>query len=286
MAEEYEESPNIVKVFDFETLLPNLRNDIIILLVGKKRSGKSIATRHIMYTKRNEIDHAIVFSKTETADNKYYSNFIPNVYIDNHINDTLLARYMHMQKNMPHRGAGMVVVDDMISDKQSQHDPNLKELFIANRHSKTFLFFITQRFKKAETTLRDNADFVILFHDDNTDNIKQYYEAYGTDLFNKFEDFRTIFFQITSTKYQAMVIHVTSCDPDKRLYFYKAKHDIPDFKFGSKGFHLAAELWQKENAQQVEVTVPRFSNPFDPKPTLNFKKKSLKVSGNRVFQFE
>ena len=65
----------VLKKFDMKSLLPNAT----ILLLGRRRTGKSFLTRDIFYNHR-DIPQGVIFSGTEEA-NPFYGDFIPDTFI-------------------------------------------------------------------------------------------------------------------------------------------------------------------------------------------------------------
>ena len=59
--------------------ISKMKNDSIVLIVAKRRTGKSYLCRDILYHKKF-IPVGIVISPTEKA-NSFYSDFIPDLFI-------------------------------------------------------------------------------------------------------------------------------------------------------------------------------------------------------------
>ena len=99
-----------------------------IAMIAKRASGKSYLTREILYHKR-DIPTAVIVSKTEKL-NKFYGEFIPDSYIFEDFDTSILSRIYQRQSklnedNILRRKEGkkekddriMLVMDDCMSSK-------------------------------------------------------------------------------------------------------------------------------------------------------------------------
>ena len=69
-----------------------------IAMIAKRASGKSYLTREILYHKR-DIPTAVVVSKTEKL-NKFYGEFIPDSYIFEDFDTSILSRIYQRQSKL------------------------------------------------------------------------------------------------------------------------------------------------------------------------------------------
>lgn len=130
-----------LKEFKLESIL----NDAIVVLVGKRRSGKSWLTREIMHVlSKRGFPYGKVFSGTEHC-NPFFRKFFPALYIDKTFCDEDLAEILESQRRKVRKhakklniddgrcidNACLIVMDDMMSDddiwKRSKH---FKKIFI------------------------------------------------------------------------------------------------------------------------------------------------------------
>jgi len=87
---------------DFEKLslrkfkMKNILPDATILILGRRRSGKSFLTRDIFYHHKN-IPSGVVFSGTEEA-SPFFGNFIPDSFIHSEYDPELMESIMNHQK--------------------------------------------------------------------------------------------------------------------------------------------------------------------------------------------
>ncbi len=123
-------------------------NDAIVVLVGKRRSGKSWLTREIMFMlSKRGFPYGKVYSGTEHC-NPFFRKFFPALYIDKQFDDQDIADILESQRRKVRKHAKKfniddgrclenslaLIMDDMMSDediwKRSKH---FKKIFIEGR---------------------------------------------------------------------------------------------------------------------------------------------------------
>merc|ERR1711871_1530065 len=78
--------------------MKKMKSDSIVLLLAKRRTGKSFLCRDIMYHHR-DVPTGIVVSPTEKA-NTYYGDFIPDLFIHDEYTPELLDRFLKRQRTV------------------------------------------------------------------------------------------------------------------------------------------------------------------------------------------
>ena len=73
-------------------------DNVTIAVIAKRASGKSYLTREILFHKK-DIPTTMAISKTEKL-NKFYGEFIPDVYIYDNYNSSILNRLFSRQQKM------------------------------------------------------------------------------------------------------------------------------------------------------------------------------------------
>ena len=81
-----------LKKFD----LRKIKDDAVIAAIGRRRTGKSVVLKDILYHKRH-IPFGTVISATEEA-NEYYGKFIPKSYIFHEFNSKIIENVLKRQK--------------------------------------------------------------------------------------------------------------------------------------------------------------------------------------------
>lgn len=258
-----------------------------IAMIAKRATGKSFLTREIMYHKRH-IPAAIAISRTEKL-NSFYSDFIPDSYIFPEYDNDILTRIYQRQSQMnednkkrikegkkPKDDAIMLIMDDCMSSKGTWlKEQNIAELFFNGRHHH-LSFILTMQFSLGiPPEMRSNLDYVFLLAEDTISNRKRLYDHYA-GMFPTFDIFQQVFSDITEN-YGVMVINnrVHSKNITDKVFWYKAKSDVPPFKIGSDRFrkyHKKSydDQWTKKNID---------FNPFE---IIGKKRNSIKICVDKV----
>jgi hypothetical protein len=160
--------------------------DKLILLFGKRRTGKSFAMRSLLGSEVPALGKGVklyqVFPAglviTGTKMNQFWQSMFPAAYI--HETLDVLPRFMDLQKKFidewnahpewqdpkspayknPYR---IVIVDDMVGDHNFKDSEPIRQLFIKGRHYKCLIMISTQYAKLVSTVGRDNVDLLMVF---------------------------------------------------------------------------------------------------------------------------
>lgn len=218
-------------------LLDMMADSPAIMLVAKRRSGKSWVCRDIL-RHFNDIPVGMIIAKSEKkADEPFYSEFFPDSFIFYEYNEKILKNLFYRQEQMIEKSKekkekGIIVdpraiflMDDCLSDKGTwAKDPLIYELMFNGRHYKILFMLTMQSPLGISPELRSNFDYFFLLATDIENHMKKLYENYA-GMFRNVGEFRTVFKQLT-VDHQAMVIANTSADRpfQEKVYWYKASN--------------------------------------------------------------
>ena len=242
-----------------------MKLDGTVVAIGKRRTGKSWAFRHILHALKDEFSAGICISQTDEL-NHFWRQYMPAKYIFNRYDPCILQAVFDRQKAIMNdkrmtieerdeKARFFIILDDVISDVKIRYSPEIAELFVAGRHYKLFVLITTQYAKAITPTLRSNADYVLML------NNKQ--EGQRECLWRDFCDFMTRegFFTMLDayTEDNEILICDTSnptAKPWEVLKWFKAA-DPGEFVLGSRDY------WESNNNNQG---VPRaeMSGPVIP----------------------
>lgn len=225
--------------------MAKMKSDAIVLLLAKRRSGKSFLSRDIMHTHR-KIPTGIIISPTEKA-NKYYGDFVPDLYIYDEYNSELVANFLNRQQAVREIGAkkniderAFLIMDDCMFDNKWVKDKEIREIFFNGRHYNVFFILLMQYALGITPALRSNIDYVFILKESNITNRRKLYDHYA-GAFPTFESFSQAMDQCTND-YECLVVDntVQSNDIEDQVFWYKAaEHD--DFKVGCDRYWKYAE---------------------------------------------
>lgn len=262
-------------VNDFEKLslrkfkMKNILPDATILILGRRRSGKSFLTRDIFFHHRH-IPSGVVFSGTEEA-SPFFGDFIPDCFIHPEYDPELIENILIKQKRKIREAKAsgksdsgklnnnnlFIVLDDMLHDAQNwKKEKTIKSIFFNGRHY-NILFILTMQYPLGITPeLRSNIDYVFIFNEPSIKNRKKIYDDYA-GMIPTLDHFCNILDSCTQN-HECLVIK-TSCnstDLRDQIFWYKAEpHD--NFRVGHSTFwkyHSTHynEQYEEDNEQDVQ----------------------------------
>jgi hypothetical protein len=266
--------------------ISSIPGDSVVVFLGRRRVGKSTGIKDLLYYQR-DTPVATIISATEQA-NRFYGNFIPNVFIHHDYSEALIESVVNRQKKLKEKvektikkkgqcdidQRAILVLDDMMFDTSWIKDKNIRLLFMNGRHW-NMLFLIALQFPLGITpTLRSNIDYVFIYRENNINNRKRLYENYAS-VFPTFEMF-CIFMDSCTENYECLVIKVNSSSNKltDQVFWYKSTRDLPPFKLGAREFWDAQKEKEEDSEEEEEEEMFDISQ-------YNKKKNKLKLSINK-----
>ena len=228
-----------LKKFDIN----RIKDDSVVVLIGKRNTGKSFLTKNILYNNRT-IPVGTVISGTEGA-NHFYSEIVPPVFIHEEFSPAIINNVLKRQKIVMKKintgqnqidPRSFLILDDCLYDNSWQKDKNIRSCFMNGRHYK-LMFILTMQFSLGiPPNLRTNVDYVFILRENIWSNRKRLYDHYA-GMFPTFEMFCQVMDQCTEN-YECLVINnnAKSNKLEDQVFWYKAD-DHADFKLGG------AEYW-------------------------------------------
>ena len=226
--------------------MSQVKDDKVVVLIGKRETGKSFLCKDLLHHHR-DIPCGQVISGTEAA-NGYYSKMVPPLFIHDEYTAPIIANVLKRQRMMIDKinsNANIdprlfLLLDDCIYDQSWVKDKNVRSLFMNGRHYK-ILFIITMQYALGiPPNLRTNVDFVFILRENFVTNRRRLYEHYA-GMFPSFEMFCQVMDQCTEN-FECLVINnnAKSNKLEDQVFWYKAsEHD--DFKLGAQEYWDYAE---------------------------------------------
>jgi hypothetical protein len=257
-----------LKRFDISRITP----DKIVVLIGKRNTGKSYIVRDIMYNNK-DLPIGTVISPTEMA-NKFYGEMIPKVFIHEEYTPKLLENVIIRQKmimkqvNKEKKTKGysnidprcFLVMDDCLYDNDWVKDKNIRSIFLNGRHYKIFFIMTSQYVMGITPILRSNIDFTFILRENIMSNrMLPTYEAFCSVLDN------------TTENYECLVIDNTtkSNKLEDQIFWFKAE-ERPNFKLGASQFWLGNDADSSDSDSDEEFNMSKFKKKSN--INLNVKK--------------
>ena len=240
-----------LKKFDMKriTFLKDENKGPVIVLIGRRDTGKSYLVRDLLYHHR-DIPIGTVISGTE-AGNGFYAAHVPKLFIHDEYSSGIIENILKRQKSVMKEvnkqiqmyksskidPRSFVILDDCLYDSTWTRDKLMRLLFMNGRHWKVLLVITMQYPLGCPPTLRTNIDYVFILREPYISNRKRIYDNYA-GMFPTFESFCQVMDQCTEN-YECLVIdnNVKSNKLSEQIFWYKADSTIRhDFKLGAKEF--------------------------------------------------
>lgn len=206
-----------LKVREFD--LDDMFDDVCVLIIAKRGSGKSWITRAILHNlMKRKIPAGIVISPTDSA-NGFFSEFFPDTFIHREYSPELMCRVLDHQimlvrKEKEKREKGQtikggircfVVMDDCLASVNKWRKCEyVRDIMMNGRHHKLTFILTMQEPMGIPPELRTNFDYVFLLREESDNNLKKYYTQYAS-IFPNIQVFKKIFNKVTEN-FSAMVL--------------------------------------------------------------------------------
>ena len=260
------------------TFNPNENQGPVIVLIGRRDTGKSFLVRDLLYYQQ-DIPIGTVISGTE-AGNGFYGKMVPKLFIHDEYNTAIIENILKRQKivmkqvkkekeaygrsNIDPRT--FVILDDCLYDNSWARDKLMRLLFMNGRHWKIMLVITMQYPLGVPPNLRTNIDYTFILREPYIANRKRIYENYA-GMFPTFESFCQVMDQCTEN-YECLVVsnNAKSNKLEDQIFWYKATAHR-EFKLGSKEFwEMSKDIGSDDEEETYDPTAQKKG------PRINVKK--------------
>ena len=219
------------------------RKSPMIVIIGKKDTGKSFLVRDILFNAQNCFPVGTVISGTEVA-NEFFQHMVPSKFIHDKYSPDIVMNVIKRQMNVKQkrnqdknaRGGSsnidpraFLILDDCLYDASWIKEESTRYVFMNGRHV-DLATMITMQYPLGITpNLRTNVDFVFILRENILGNRRRIYENYA-GMFPTFEMFCSFMDQCTEN-FECLVIcnNVSSNKLEDQVFWYKAV-DHPPFR--------------------------------------------------------
>lgn len=167
-----------VNLTEFSRFNPQDLPDSFTMLVSAPRgSGKTHLLKHVLRDIRSRFKHAYLFSETAFLQEGAYE-YIPGQNIYNGFDEFAIDEICNRQKDIRERNKSLkkkfriynpvlIVLDDVVNDKNLQKSAALKNLFTLGRHMDISVCILLQNLSSRDgvsTIIRKNVDCFVMFN--------------------------------------------------------------------------------------------------------------------------
>jgi hypothetical protein len=209
----------------------------MIVIIGKKDTGKSFLVRDILHNTQDCFPIGTVISGTEVA-NEFFQHMVPSKLIhDKYKPDIIMnviRRQLTLKQQRNHNRSSNIdprtflILDDCLYDASWIREESTRYVFMNGRHIDLSTMITMQYPLGITPNLRTNVDFVFILRENILGNRKRIYENYA-GMFPTFEMFCQFMDQCTEN-YECLVICNSSSSNklEDQVFWYKAS-DHPQF---------------------------------------------------------
>ena len=248
------------------------RKSPMIIVIGKKDTGKSFLVRDILFNCQTSFPVGTVISGTEVA-NEFFQHMVPSKFIHDKYRPEIIMNVIKRQLNVKQNrnkdklskgGSSSIdpraflILDDCLYDNSWIQQESTRYVFMNGRHV-DLTTMITMQYPLGITpNLRTNVDFVFILRENILGNRRRIYENYA-GMFPSFEMFCSFMDQCTEN-YECLVIcnNSPSNKLEDQVFWYKAS-DHPPFRLCDQSlwanntpFHSAMLAADEYNAASMK----------------------------------
>ena len=237
-----------IRRFDPSTLKPHR----IILVIGRRGSGKSTLCEDILYHLSQKVDFGLFMTPTEESA-ATFRRHAPESWIYDSFNQSKLEEMLELQRGLSRLNKQrnlLCVLDDCMYDKKILKGTAIRDLHMNGRHLKVTFINCVQYLMDVGPELRSQVDYcVVLKEPIYANQVRLWKFFFG--IFSNFQDFATVLQRCTSN-YSALVLDntQTSCELADCLFWYRANINVPQYKIGREIFWKLAARHTKAPEQR------------------------------------
>lgn len=232
----------------------SLKAHRIIIIVGKRGTGKSVMQRDLMKHLADKIDFGMAMTPTEETC-EMYRQHLPEAWIYNSFSVDKLDECLQMQrdraKSKKTRSA-IILMDDCMYDKKVLKGIGIRDLFMNGRHLSITLCNAVQYVMDMGPDLRTQVDYIFALRENIISNKNKLWK-YFFGMFEKYDDFARVMDKCTEN-HSAIVMDNTigSTEPENCIFWYKAEIDHPEFKMGKPIYWQLSEKYMKTQLERQD----------------------------------
>ena len=234
----------------------------MIVIIGKKDTGKSFLVRDILYHTQECFPIGTVISGTEVA-NEFFQKIVPSKLIHDKYKPEIIMGLIKRQltlkqqrnhtKTMSTDPRAFLILDDCLYDGSWIREESTRYIFMNGRHVDISTMITMQYPLGITPNLRTNVDFVFILRENITKNRRIIYENYA-GMFTTYEMFSEFMNQCTEN-YECLVICNSSSSNklEDQVFWYKAD-EHPSFRVGPETIWRYSEQNYREDEPEEDET--------------------------------
>ena len=232
--------------------IDHMKSHKVILIIGRRGTGKSTLLKDILYHMRKDID--IGFAMTPTLDTQeMFEECFPKSHIYNDYSLEAIQNILKSTKALKRAGkkrSTLVGLDDCMFDKSIMKSKEMREIHMNGRHFCLCFINCMQYVMDMGPDLRSQVDYVFVLKE-NIINNRQKIHKYFFGMFNKYEEFSMVMDKCTNN-YECLVLDNTHPENkvEEAIFYYKANPNIGRFRIGRSIFFKLDYFYQRVDEEE------------------------------------
>ena len=233
-----------------------MRNDALVLLLGKRGTGKTTLLKDLCFWMRDKVDFGLAMSPTEECTDSLGS-FIPESWIYNDFDEGKVAQLMETQRQQWKGGSGyncFLILDDCMYDKKVLKSKTMRQLFMNGRHRRVFFVTCQQYCMDMGPDMRSQIDYVFALRDPVISSRKKLWEQFF-GFFQNYQAFAKVMDQCTNN-FECLVYDGKAAKTNNIedcIFWYKASTDLPEFRMGRDIFWDLHARYYSNKEDEIEA---------------------------------
>lgn len=234
--------------------IEELPDSVIIMLIGKRGSGKTTMLMNILYHLRDKFDTGLAVTPTKDTAAEFRKCMCDSlIYDDMKTADAVISIIAELQgvfaeddtKQLKPRNL-YFIADDCMFDKKSFKTTTMRDVFMNGRHYHLNLMSTVQYLMDLDPATRAQIDYVVVVGEPTPDTRDKLWENFFKTVFDNTNEGKRLFY-LTLKKltqdHRAIILDNKTSKNDSitdRIFYFKGKpiHELPPF-------HLDKPVYRK-----------------------------------------
>ena len=222
----------------------------VILIIGKRGTGKSTLLYDILYHLRKQID--IPFAMSPTFDTvRMFEKCLPHSHVYDEYSLEAVQNIIKQMKALKEVGkprTAMLAMDDCMFDKTVLKSKEIREVFMNGRHFNVFFINCMQYVMDMPPDLRSQVDYLFVLKENIIANRQKIWK-YFFGMFDKYAEFSLVMDKCTNN-HECLVLDNTKPESEiaNSIFYYKADPNLESFRVGRSIYFKLDQYFRRNKA--------------------------------------